>query len=966
MHDLDPHLQPLRAAGQLGVLDASAVARVEAAFGPPTTLDVFGQPLVPGRALWGEVPPDGLAYIVRGSVREVILRRPREAGTESWRRGRDPEVVDVFGAGCFVGLSQLEDVFLSTVLEESAPADDEPFDETRVYYANPGRRIGEDPLVVRFLDTSALAELLQIPALRTWLRGRWLSCAMGRKARRFLRDDAVRSSLFAQQLASHPILRVLGRPALNALAQAAVAKRPLRPDGTAGAGSSDAFTEVVPEGGAWRLAGEPTADVQLLVEGQAELVLPGVSATERVVGLVRPGDLIDLQAVVAEHTTELRDLSVFLSDDAYVLTWPVDLVHDVLRSCPPAWHRLVRFVAPRVVDPAASEAQVTVIAEGGPNWGQPGDGHAFALGVAAWLATSSHVLLVDVQGQVDAMLDGLFGPLVEPDWPAGSSMDPETAHHPLPDHLVRTANSEGFLPERGAARLDIVVPADPRHLIDLVDALRGLASASHVVVYLPHGMTVDGPAAVRNHDEAVNDASAPYSLAMHVLDGLRILPYTVLWLSEDADGWYTLTDEAPERLIRADRLTERFVHSARGRAQAFMLEDGRLEDDDRPGNAVDGIMVVPMDAVSLLDQVREMPLQVAGMPRSTLGHACDRAYRMIHRQTVGVALGGGGTWGASHLAVLHALDQASVDVDYVSGTSFGAVVGGIFAGGGLPALRYFLERTRIAPQQSLVTEPVARAVSGLPVLGTIGRVLRRLRDERRALGNEVAGALRLGILGMPSAIDRLVERMVRDAPDAWARPADGSPSLRETHIPFFAVASNLTTHETFVPYHHTLGEAVRAAGSLPPGFPGFWFKGAKMVDGAALANVPVEVLRRGGADFVIAINVVGASPVPRDLQRMQPAVGTVFERVSDAVTTGWLTLWKAGTAEAERAADVLLDVRIQGVGLSETWRADDIVDALARELREERVVERIMDRYRSGRVPTWGPLRVSVLIDLAR
>ena len=47
-------------------------------------------------------------------------------------------------------------------------------------------------------------------------------------------------------------------------------------------------------------------------------------------------------------------------------------------------------------------------------------------------------------------------------------------------------------------------------------------------------------------------------------------------------------------------------------------------------------------------------------------------------------------------------------------------------------------------------------------------------------------------------------------------------------------------------------------------------------------------------------------------------------------------------------------------------RADDIVDALARELREERVVERIMDRYRSGRVPTWGPLRVSVLIDLAR
>jgi len=688
-------------------------------------------------------------------------------------------------------------------------------------------------------------------------------------------------------------------------------------------------------------------------------VLPG--ERERVVGLVRPGDLIDLQAVTARDGQDPpRDLSVFLSDDAFVLTWPIELFREIVRGCPPAWHRLGRFVSPRVVDLAREEAQVTVIAAGGPDWGHPGDARAFALGTAAWLARDRHVVFVDAGDPDEAAMEPFFEPVRSPDWARGSAMDPEQAAQPIPAHRVRHARTELFRPEQFTSfhGLDVVVPDDARDLVHLVDTLRGLVSAGHVVVYLPYGQQVDVPA-VRNNDEAQTWAHR-HSLAMHVLDGLRIMPYAVLWLCDSADGWYTLTDEAPQRLIRADRPTPGFVQAARERTRTFMTESPRLEDDDRPGNLVDGIMVVPMTERPFLSEVGQLARQAVDRPRSRLGHACDRATRMINRRTVGVALGGGGTWGASHIAVLRALDQAGMDVDYVSGTSFGALVGGIFAGGGLPALDHFLEQSRIQDWSSRVTEPVGRAVARLPGGRVVRRLLDRLHTERLAFANPVAGALRQGMLGVPRALDHLVEQILREAPDAWATYAPGHPCLRETHVPFFAVASNLTTHRTFVPYHHLLGTAVRAAGSLPPGFPGFWYKGAKMVDGAALANVPVETLRRGGADFIIAVNVVGADEVPREPAHQTPGVGSPLERVTDAVTTAWLTLWKAGTAEAERYADVLVDVRISGVGLAETWRAPEVVDALRHEMMHEDVVGRILERYQRHDPDERGPLRVDL------
>ena len=53
-------------------------------------------------------------------------------------------------------------------------------------------------------------------------------------------------------------------------------------------------------------------------------------------------------------------------------------------------------------------------------------------------------------------------------------------------------------------------------------------------------------------------------------------------------------------------------------------------------------------------------------------------------QSVGIALGGGGAKGAAHIGVLKVLDALNIDIDYISGTSIGAIIGGLYAAGYTP------------------------------------------------------------------------------------------------------------------------------------------------------------------------------------------------------------------------------------------------------------------------------------------
>lgn len=179
---------------------------------------------------------------------------------------------------------------------------------------------------------------------------------------------------------------------------------------------------------------------------------------------------------------------------------------------------------------------------------------------------------------------------------------------------------------------------------------------------------------------------------------------------------------------------------------------------------------------------------------------------------IGIALGGGATRGFAHIGVLNALEQNGIVPDIVVGTSAGAVVGVLYAGG---------------------------------IRGT------KLEDVAQQLHrNQVVDWSYSGrgfILG--ELLQKYINNMLDD------RSIETLPTV------FAATATNLKTGELAVFTRGEAGLAVRASSTIPGLVSPVNINGDDYVDGGLVSKVPVRVARQLGADIVIAVDV---SLPPRD------------------------------------------------------------------------------------------------------
>lgn len=175
---------------------------------------------------------------------------------------------------------------------------------------------------------------------------------------------------------------------------------------------------------------------------------------------------------------------------------------------------------------------------------------------------------------------------------------------------------------------------------------------------------------------------------------------------------------------------------------------------------------------------------------------------------IGLALGSGSARGWAHIGVFRALSEAGIHVDYIAGTSIGAVVGAVYASGNIDTLREValqLDWKQIAYFFDVV----------LPKSGLID-------------GKKISSFVRSHV----NAIN------IEDLP-----------------IPCCAVSTDLATGDEVVIQSGDIIDAVRASISVPGIFTPFKKNGAFLVDGGLVNPVPVSVVRQMGADFVIAIDL---------------------------------------------------------------------------------------------------------------
>lgn len=213
---------------------------------------------------------------------------------------------------------------------------------------------------------------------------------------------------------------------------------------------------------------------------------------------------------------------------------------------------------------------------------------------------------------------------------------------------------------------------------------------------------------------------------------------------------------------------------------------------------------------------------------------------------VGLVLSGGGALGIAHIGIIQAIEEAGLRIDYITGTSMGSLVGGLYAIG------YSSEQLmEIAIsnnfRQLFIDRKNRRHISNYE----------KLFDERTIATFPVS---RKGI-DLPAGIIRGQSIHTYLSKLTWS--THGVEDFNSFPIPFAAIGTDIETGEAKVFNSGYLPDALRASISIPSLFTPHEIDGRKYMDGGLIRNLPVEDAINMGANYTIAVNV-GTPLMPQD------------------------------------------------------------------------------------------------------
>jgi NTE family protein len=223
---------------------------------------------------------------------------------------------------------------------------------------------------------------------------------------------------------------------------------------------------------------------------------------------------------------------------------------------------------------------------------------------------------------------------------------------------------------------------------------------------------------------------------------------------------------------------------------------------------------------------------------------------MVSRPKIGLVLGGGGAKGAAHIGVLKVLEEQKIPVDYIAGTSMGAIVGALYASG-LTAGELEKVITAIDWKDVFSGDPDRRDID-----------YRRKQEDYQHLSKISVGISNGKVLTPKGLIKDQKVNVLFETLMLHTADIDDFDKLP---IPYRAIAADLETGEMVVIRGGRLADAARASMSVPGAFPPIELNGRFLIDGGIVRNVPVDIVREMGADIIICIDVDKPLPTREEL-----------------------------------------------------------------------------------------------------
>ena len=239
-------------------------------------------------------------------------------------------------------------------------------------------------------------------------------------------------------------------------------------------------------------------------------------------------------------------------------------------------------------------------------------------------------------------------------------------------------------------------------------------------------------------------------------------------------------------------------------------------------------------------------------------------------KTLGLALGAGSAKGLAHIGLLQVLEEEKIPVDYISGSSMGAVVGGVYACG----------------------TDIAMAAKVIPLLDA---------KEYFDWGKPKNGGVMRG-----ERFDELVRLLTKDR------------EFSQTKIPFTSVAVDLYSGKLIVQQEGKIHDAVRGSYAIPGIFRPHPWKGMLLVDGGVISRVPCRTVRQMGADVVVGVDV--------GYRGRENNYDIPLERTIDYLNASMRIMQWELAKEQEKAADLIVAPFVWDLDSNSLADAEEIIE----------------------------------------
>ena len=231
----------------------------------------------------------------------------------------------------------------------------------------------------------------------------------------------------------------------------------------------------------------------------------------------------------------------------------------------------------------------------------------------------------------------------------------------------------------------------------------------------------------------------------------------------------------------------------------------------------------------------------------------------VSAQKVGLVLSGGGAKGAAHIGVIKALEENNIPIDYITGTSIGAIIGGLYAVGYSPdeMLELFLSDEFGYWQSGAIEDNYIYYFKKPDDTPEFLRFSIDLKDSIHVTTNRI-NILPLSLIN-PVQLNQAFMALFAQA------TARAGWNFDNLFVPFRCMSSDIYHKKAIKWRNGDLGEAIRSSMTFPFFFKPIWKDGIPLFDGGIYNNFPVDVMKADfQPDFIIGSAVVGKEIKPSE------------------------------------------------------------------------------------------------------